>query len=707
MTYFVLCIHNHQPAGNFQHVFEECFEKAYWPFLTTISKYPAIKLTLHNSGFLLDWLIDNRPEYIELLKTMVGRGQVELVGGGYYEPILSIIPETDRLNQIQMMSDKISEVFGTRPRGIWLAERVWEPALPATLKKAGMEYLLLDDYHFVKSGLERAELGGYYITEDQGKTIKVFPGSERLRYLIPFRPVEHLEEHLRGLAGSLRLGNAAIYGDDGEKFGSWPGTYRSVYDEGWLEAFFKMIEKNFSWLEPVTMGELADREDHIGRVYLPTTSYMEMGEWALPAKASRTYTELVEEVRSWNDGSRIRRFLQGGIWRNFFSKYPEANWMHKRMLLVSKMLNERMERTVMVENIAKAEKCLFMAQSNDAYWHGIFGGIYLPHLRRSVYENLIRAENLIDSGTFENEPEGEPAVSVVRGDFDADDNEEIVIKTRELNLFLSPRHGGSIVELDFRPAAVNLSNTISRWYEGYHDKLRSVGSQEEKDETRSIHETIRVKEKGLEKYLKYDNIRRTSLVEHFLREDETLEAFFANEHEELGDFHTGGYVTEVKNGMVLFSRRGRIGGKDATLHKRIRIDEDNGFSVDYSIEGLEKGVLPGKGRLAVEFNVILPGCDGPLCHYELAPDFKESENTGLGTSFKADGIEKISLVDNFSGVRLSLGADTPATLWSFPVYTVSLSEDGFEKIYQGSCVLFLFTLESDINVRFKIKCEMS
>ncbi len=243
MTYFVFCIHNHQPVGNFDHVLEECFEKAYWPFLKTISKYPSIKLTLHNTGFLLDWIIENRPEYIELLKTMVDRGQVEIMGGGYYEPVLSVIPEADRINQIKMMSEKIFEIFKVKPRGIWLAERVWEPALPTTLKNAKVEYLLLDDYHFVKSGLDREELGGYYITEDQGKTVKIFPGSEMLRYLIPFRPVEQLEEHLKGLKGFLRLGNAAIYGDDGEKFGSWPGTHGWVYDEGWLEGFFKMIER--------------------------------------------------------------------------------------------------------------------------------------------------------------------------------------------------------------------------------------------------------------------------------------------------------------------------------------------------------------------------------------------------------------------------------------------------------------------------------
>ncbi len=696
MTYFVFCIHNHQPVGNFDHVLEECFEKAYWPFLKTISKYPSIKLTLHNTGFLLDWIIENRPEYIELLKTMVDRGQVEIMGGGYYEPVLSVIPEADRINQIKMMSEKIFEIFKVKPRGIWLAERVWEPALPTTLKNAKVEYLLLDDYHFVKSGLDREDLGGYYITEDQGKTVKIFPGSEMLRYLIPFRPVEQLEEHLKGLKGFLRLGNAAIYGDDGEKFGSWPGTHGWVYDEGWLEGFFKMIERNLDWLKPVTMSEFTDREDPLGMVYLPATSYMEMGEWALPAKASRAYAELVEEVKSWNGGERVRRFLQGGIWRNFFSKYPEANWMHKRMLIVSRALNERMERTIRVENINKAERFLFKAQSNDAYWHGIFGGLYLPHLRRSVYENLIKAENLVNAenpvsaGVTE-----ETFTTVLKGDLDADNNEEVVISTRDLNLFLSPRYGGGIIEWDFKPTAVNLQNTLSRWYEGYHNKLETKAGTLQ-GEARSIHEIIKVKEKGLEKYLIYDNARRKSLVEHFLGPVETLEIFSANTHKELGDFHTGRFDAELRDDGVLFSKDGRVSGKEVFLSKWIKTVGYNSFSVDYLIKGLDKNIMPEEGyRFAVEFNLMLPGCDGPLCHYQLTPSRPEAEDTGLGMPVEAAGIEKISLMDRFSKTMVTIEPDKPATLWKFPIYTVSLSEGGFEKIYQGSCLLFLFPLEPD------------
>src|SRR3989304_4311382 len=199
MTYFVFCIHNHQPVGNFDSVIEGAYQDSYWPSLKALSKHPAVKLSLHNTGYLLDWIAEKHPEYIELMREMVSRGQVEVVGGGDYEPVLSGIPEEDRVGQVTMLSDRIEELFGKRPRGIWLAERVWEPTHPSIIRKAGLEYLVVDDYHFIKAGLRKAELGGYYTTEDQGNVIKIFPGNETLRYLIPFKGVEEFEGYMKGL----------------------------------------------------------------------------------------------------------------------------------------------------------------------------------------------------------------------------------------------------------------------------------------------------------------------------------------------------------------------------------------------------------------------------------------------------------------------------------------------------------------------------
>lgn len=687
MLYFAFCIHNHQPAGNFDRVLKKAYRRAYWPFLKTLSKYPSIKLSLHTSGFLLDWIVENCPEYIELLKLMVGRGQVEIVGGGYYEPVLTVIPDGDGLGQIRRMSDRLEEIFGVRPRGLWLAERVWEPTLPTLLKRAGIEYVLVDDYHFIKAGLTKERLGGYYITEDRGSVIKVLPGNEALRYLIPFRPVKDLEKHLEALEGFFERGNAAIYGDDGEKFGIWPGTHNRVFTKGWLKGFFGRLEK-LEWLKPVTLGEYVEVEEPLGRIYLPTTSYMEMGEWSLPPEASKAYAALCSKTKRQSGGELVRRFIQGGTWRNFFAKYPESNWMHKRMLLVSRGLKG-------AGKVGIAEELLYKAQCNDAYWHGIFGGLYLPHLRAEIYKNIIEAEGLIPA----RKKVPATALSIEKTDLDADGRDEVIVRTRDLNLFITPEDGGALVEIDYKPGAVNILNTLSRWPEAYHDKLRKRGAGRKAGGSRggrSIHDRMLAKGAGLDKYLKMDSRRRATLRDHFLPRDAALGAFSANEHEELGDFSGARYEVGVEPNALVLSHSGIVNGGPVSVRKEIRPRGANSFSVDYHV-GPGAGKKTGaKCLFGVEFNLILPCSDGPMCSYRFSPASSAPRSLTLGGFGRSSGVNKISLIDKYSNLSVTIEIDTSAALWRFPVHTVSLSETGFEKIYQGSCLLFLLPFDPGV-----------
>ena len=150
--HLVLLIHAHQPCGNFGNVFEKSYATCYLPFLELLEKHPSIHMGLHYSGPLLSWIFEHRPDYFPLLKTLVDRGQVEMVGGGFYEPILISIPPQDQREQITRLGSYLEKHFGKRPCGAWLAERVWEPQLPAILVEAGVDYTLVDDIHFLSAG---------------------------------------------------------------------------------------------------------------------------------------------------------------------------------------------------------------------------------------------------------------------------------------------------------------------------------------------------------------------------------------------------------------------------------------------------------------------------------------------------------------------------------------------------------------------------
>ena len=94
--HLVLLIHAHQPCGNFESVFEKAYDSCYLPFLELLEKHPVVHVGLHYSGPLLTWIAENRPDYFPLVRKLADRGQVEMVGGGFYEPILVSIPPKDQ-----------------------------------------------------------------------------------------------------------------------------------------------------------------------------------------------------------------------------------------------------------------------------------------------------------------------------------------------------------------------------------------------------------------------------------------------------------------------------------------------------------------------------------------------------------------------------------------------------------------------------------
>ena len=390
---FILGLHCHQPVGNFDHVFEEGYRVSYLPFIEKLECYPGIKVSLHYSGPLLEWLSANHSEFFKRLADLARCGQIEFFGGGHYEPVLSAIPASDRVGQLRYMSNWLKERFGVDVRGAWLTERVWEPHFPGYLAQAGLEYVTVDDHHFNSTGLERESLHDYYMTEDEGSTVGVFPISERLRYLVPFHDVEHIMDFFREKADSLPEGSAVVLADDGEKFGMWPGTHEWVYTKGWLDRFFSALQDNSDWLETAHFGEVIDSRKPAGRIYLSACSYPEMGIWSLPPERAEQLNRINGEISHESNLSYLEPFIRGGLWRNFLARYPESNWMQKRCSELSRRIHGNIgEKGYRLTRLPDELRHLWMAQCNCGYWHGIFGGLYLPHIRSANFGNVIRSE---------------------------------------------------------------------------------------------------------------------------------------------------------------------------------------------------------------------------------------------------------------------------------------------------------------------------
>lgn len=691
--HLLLAIHNHQPGGNFPEVFERAHEECYAPFLKALEAHPGVLVTLHYSGPLLEWLQENRPETLETLRALVRRGQVEIMGGGFYEPLLPTIPEADALGQIAMMRDYIRERFDWDPEGIWLTERVWDPGLPLLLHKAGARYTLLDETHFLYGGLDASQILDYYVTERLGSSLFVFPILKRLRYMIPFRPVEEVITTLHHFADA-GPDRAITYGDDGEKFGLWPGTRDWVYRDGWLESFFSALEANADWLHLGHFSSFLREKPPRDRLYLPPASYEEMMEWALPAEASRRFHEFKERVGRWDESELYFPFLRGGQWENFLVKYPESNQIHKKMLYVSRRISEVSGGRRTAEALEEARRHLWKGQTNCAYWHGLFGGLYLNYLRHDLYSNLLAAESLLDRVRHR----GRPWMESERLDFDQDGREEILLRNPDLNLYLDPARGGSLWELDYKPAHFNLANVLTRRREAYHSEIRRSASGEQQDlwkQPASIHEQAHAREAGLEELLLSDWYSRRSLLDHFFPPETRLPEFSRCDYREWGDFvnqpYTVGEIRRPAGGKTLsleLSRAGNlwIPGQVVPLQVGKTVEMENRrarFRILYRLSCERPS--PPRFHFGSEFNLTLLAGDDPRRYFVLPGVARDDSR--MGGSGETGDVEQFFLVDEWTGFALGIFFSRPCTLWRFPLETVSQGEAGYQKSYQGSVLL--------------------
>jgi alpha-amylase len=676
----VLAIHNHQPVGNFDTVFADACERCYEPFLEVMEKHPSLKFTQHWTGPLLEWLHRHRPGFLERMKDLVRRGQLELLTGTYYEAILPITPVADVIGQIRKHREVINSWFGYRSRGMWVAERVWEPHLAGTLAEAGVEFVVLDDVHFRLAGKPDDELHGYHITEEHGRTLKIFPIDRTLRYTVPFRPVEETIQHFRSAAegGGEKV---MLHADDGEKFGIWPGTYDSVYGQGWLEAFCRALERESDWLITAHLGEFCETHPPRGRVYLPSASYPEMMKWSLPSDAFQERERFEEILKGENLYTRFSPFVQGGFWRNFLAKYPEANHLHKKMLRLSRRTAALGRQREVPPEVFDH---LWAGQCNDTYWHGVFGGLYLPNLRHAVTESLLKAEALLDG------LERLPAIRAEQTDMDCDGQDELLVESDRVNLYFSPSSGGSLVELDFKPCALNLVDTLGRREEGYHQRLRDESGRY-RDQT-NIHDGALAKEEGLKHHLVSDWYRHASLVDHVFGEGTTLASVARCEYSEMGDFVNQPYVASIwnggKEGEITLVREGAV-WENETPH-RLRVKKTvmlqagkDEMVVEYELQNLEKEEI--RLWFGVEFVLGMMAGDAEDRYYEI--DDRTLSDRRLRSSGEETGVKRWRAVDEWRRVETAFALSSPAALWRFPIETVSLSETGLERLYQSSVVI--------------------
>jgi len=622
---FVFGVHFHQPVGNFDHVFEEHLRDVYRPLVERLAERQFLPIALHISGPLLEWLEVHDSAYLDLIGRLAADGQLELLLAGFYEPVLVSLAPQDRLEQIGWMREAIRRRFGVEAPGLWLTERVWEPDLAADLADAGVRYALVDDRHFLVSGFERDQLHAPFRTENGGKGVALLPIDERLRYLVPFKPAATIAAYLGELRTAARP--LAVLVDDGEKFGGWPGTKEWVYARGWLSQFLDAMAALVAADEVrlTTPGAAIAEIPSAGLAYLPTASYREMEAWALPTGAALRLAALGQDLGEVRLGGPDGAFVRGGHWRTFFVKYPESNRMHKKMVALSALCRRRGDPPV-------ARRAIGRAQCNDAYWHGVFGGLYLPHLRGAIWRNLATTERELRKG--------EP-LTVEEVDLDGDGRTELWIHSAHFSSVVSPGRGGVIEEYTLFSDEINYANVLTRRREPYHYHAAAAAADPSPSDQATGPPSIHDVEKGLriERLPPVDADDRAMFVDRVLAGALDVEAYARGDYHPLASWARSPLDIVVHRfaDAVEIACRPAAGGVGAQglVAKQLRFGASGALTVAYR---WDPEAFPAGALFAPEISLTQP---------------------------------------------LDLRYAPVADVWSFPITTVSQSERGLDETVQG------------------------
>ena len=645
----VFGVHSGQPVGTTEEQFEQAYQYSYKPFLTVLYKYPKVKTAIHFSGVLLEWFEDKHPEYMMLINEMVKRRQVELIGGGFYSPVLPIIPSKDRVGQVEQLTTYLRRRFGKRPRGCWITEGVWEPALASTIKSSGMEYLFLDDIYFEQAGIGKENLYSPFVTDDQGKSVIVLPlHNDFITSAFHKSPDAYLRDLVELKANEGEAERLVSVMWNGEYFYSSPERYAEFFsEEGWLEQFLSKLSEHTHDVQTILPGKYLRGGAPFRRVYFPGS------------------LNVSDNVGVRNDNGHMGLATASGrreinsYFRKNIVHYPESGRLYGKMMYVHLIVGQ-VRRDRSRKKTAKEES--WKGQGNAPFWHGPDGGIYNNRLRKAAYARLIEAEKTTrEKGIF--------STTVNVTDIDLDGADEYLYQGQFINSYVH-RRGASIFELDYVVTAWNYQDVMARYREPYH---------EEKDERNG-----------------FDLSPRSSFVDHFFSEDTSFDDVMHARAKEKCDFADSFYypkkVDKDHKDLELDIHRWLIDadgdGQGSWLHLQKYFDfQKNSINVSYSLH-IEKG-KKAKGLFATELNLSFPESDKDRLVYSITSE-DDSITEVLDGKFDFKRVKELAIHDRENKTLIPLTPSETAMLWTYPVYTITMRYGEKRRMYQGSCYIFLW-----------------
>jgi 4-alpha-glucanotransferase len=712
------------PPGMPRSTLKRAWEQAYSPLLRELEERTTAVVSLRMSGVVLDFLENEHPEGIDLLRRLVERGQVEIVGGAYYDAVLSALPERDAVGQLRLCARRWKHLVGAEPTGACLAYGAWDPSLPRVLARGGLRYVVMDASALQLAGVDSDSIDGHYMTEREGATVAVFPnycGEDPVNPgMEPARVLGLLRRY------SMRQRRNVVWMLDARELGVRPGSAELCWGRagGWLPRLLGRFASQDHWLKLASFSSLLQRYRSSGRVYLPATMDPTLQAAATIPPHTRCQRPGTAARLSKRDDRRAPPTLP---WEAFLGRYEEANRLHKRMLVTSREVarlashvraaGRRPGASSLARGLERALLWLYQAQAAAAYTHDPWGGMHVGRLRHRAYAALLRAEQQVRRMMGES-----GRLILERIDTDCDGREELVVTTPYLRGVLDPARGGALTQLDLLEVGANVLNTLTRRCERVHavidagDDLPSLvassavsaagvaavftsvaHSQPDDEITEETPLEADLSPAIRARQLAVDAHTRATFVDHFLDPQASLHNLHRGQFPEAGDFLDSDYKImraeprpEEGRVSVHLARDGSVQEGDVVRLVRVakRFEFPRGEAgVDLSYEISNRSPDTVESRFAVEINLNLDSNREGSGFLALG-----DRTVALTKPARLEDVSRIRWGDLRRGLQLRLLLGMPAEVWHYPVETLSDGLEGPQLLYQGLCLVIVWPL---------------
>ena len=633
----MLGAHAHVSSGAPDNEFEYVYENKMRPFITNLYRYSNINAVLHYSGVLLNWIEKTHSELFILLEDMVARKQIEILGGGFYEPMFPLIPLQDRIGQIELMTTYIRKHFGKRPLGCWLPGMIWEQHFANTLSASDMTFTFLSQDQFKQAGIKGEELFFPCISEDQGKYILIFPVSLNIEKELAEKGfsqtfVELHKKFTRESKNNLSVSGriVCIFPD---KISSSP---EEAMDTAW-NRFFEEISLSTDIVETILPSKILKNQKNYRKLSFPNSSAFTF------------------EVNRLSEEGSV--FINDFSPRRFIIENDEAGDLYSKMIFTNVLINQLKGDK---ERKLNAREELWKAQ--DSCLFSPAGGYINNELRKAAYSSLLRAESLTrEKGKF--------ALSLIQYDFDFDGIKEYLFQDALINCYIRQK-GAAVFELDYLPKAWNYLDCGSEV---------NLLNKNEKDS------------EGLKQC-----IRRHAFADMLLPVDTNFENLPASNEELQGRLCFNEYyeaVAQDKKGKTCFklaSNGDNIPFNSIEINKCFVLKKDT-LTVSYLIKNNEKENSlfgPQKFLFVPRIDLSFAGVSEELTRFYAQAMPRKGESSG--TEGKDIPIENNVIT---SGIKiLDVKNEVQILINSVNEYSINLFHVFAKNCYQATCILPVFSL---------------